>query len=164
MPSGRITTHPIEFYKLHAWSIEYLEYTGRKSVMLTMFAEGKAIFLGYRELLGRQQLMQDCVVGVAGLCDQTQLEEVAVCSHQPISTERVRRQMVQFYYSCGLGPVLATSKSYFEGTSARRAARRPIFWWPRNKLADLNLPHKSQEKCVPRGVSKVDNELSDPWT
>ena len=35
------------------------------------------------------------------------------------------------------------------------AARRPIFWWPRKKLADLDLPHKSQEKCVPRGVSKV---------
>ena len=38
---------------------------------------------------------------------------------------------------------------------ARRAARRPIFWWPRKKLADLDLPHKSQEECAPRGVSKV---------
>ena len=29
-------------------------------------------------------------------------------------------------------------------------ARRPIFWWPRKKLGDLDLPHKSQEECVPR--------------
>ena len=38
---------------------------------------------------------------------------------------------------------------------ARHAARRPIFWWLCKKLADLDLPHKSQEECVPRGVSKV---------
>ena len=25
----------------------------------------------------------------------------------------------------------------------RRAARRPMFWWPRQKLADLDLPHTS---------------------
>ena len=37
-----------------------------------------------------------------------------------------------------------------EGTSARR----PIVWWPRKKLADLDLPHKSEDKCVPRGVGK----------
>ena len=38
-----------------------------------------------------------------------------------------------------------------EGTSALR----PIFWWPRKKMADLDLPHRSQEECVPRGVGKV---------
>ena len=34
-------------------------------------------------------------------------------------------------------------------------ARRLIFWLPRKKLADLDLPHKSQEECVPRGARKV---------
>ena len=46
------------------------------------------------------------------------------------------------------------------GVSARgnirtARARRLIFWRPRKKVADLDLPHNSQEKCVPRGVSKV---------
>ena len=38
---------------------------------------------------------------------------------------------------------------------ARRPTRRPIFWRPRKKLADLDLPHKSQDESVPRGVSEV---------
>ena len=39
--------------------------------------------------------------------------------------------------------ILAHHLQPLEGISARRAARRPILWWPRKKLADLDLPHKS---------------------
>ena len=71
---------------------------------------------------------------------------------------------------CKPGPALGTQQNAEEthtrtlqghndwtcgGTSARRAARFPILWWLRKELADLDLPHKSQEECVPRGVSKV---------
>ena len=55
----------VEFRKVHSWSIEHSEYIGRRSIMLTMVTQGKPLFLGYRELLGRQQLMQDCGVGEA---------------------------------------------------------------------------------------------------
>ena len=41
------------------------------------------------------------------------------------------------------------------GNTRMACARRPIFWWPRKKLAHLEFPHKGQEECVPRGVSKV---------
>ena len=57
--------------------------------------------------------MQDCVVGVAGLRNQAQLEEVTIRFDRLVSTERVRRQMIHFACSRGLGPVLDTSKSYF---------------------------------------------------
>ena len=58
--------------------------------MLTRVTQGKPLFLGYRELLGRQQLMQDCRVGEAGLCKQAQLEEMTIHFDQLISTEGVR--------------------------------------------------------------------------
>ena len=74
----------VGFYEVHSWSIEYSGYIGRKSIMLTMVTQGKSIFSGYRELIGRQQLMQ-----------------------------RVRRQMLHFAYSRGLELVLETSKLYF---------------------------------------------------
>ena len=63
-----------------------------------------------------------------------------------------------------------------EGTPARRAARRPIFWWPRNKLADLDLPFNLRirqrfgappptncshgVRCAPCGVRNLDLTLS----
>ena len=103
---------------MHSRSIEYSEYIGRKSIMLTTVTRGKPIFLGYRELVGRQKLMQDCEVGVAGLRNQLQLEEVTLRFDQLISTERVRRQLMHFAYSRGLEPVLETSKSCFGSVHA----------------------------------------------
>ena len=38
---------------------------------------------------------------------------------------------------------------------ARRAARQPRLRWLGGKEARLHLPYKSQEECVPRGVSNV---------
>ena len=53
--------------------------------------QGKALVLGYRELLGRQQLMQDCGVGVAGLRNHAQLEEMTILFDQLISTEKGKK-------------------------------------------------------------------------
>ena len=38
--------------------LDYLEYIGRKYIILTMVTQGKTILLGNRELLGRRQLIQ----------------------------------------------------------------------------------------------------------
>ena len=105
-----LKTQAVDFYELHSRSIEYSEWIGRKFITLTMVTQGKALFLGYRELLGRQQLMQDCGLGEAGLPEQAQREVTTIHFDQRISSGGVRRQMINFAYSRGLGPVLETSK------------------------------------------------------
>ena len=57
--------------------------------MPTMLTQGKAIFLGCRESVGRQQLMQNCGGELSGLRDQAQLERMAIRFDQLISTERL---------------------------------------------------------------------------
>ena len=52
--------------------------------------------------------MQERGVEKAGLRKQAQLEEMTIRFGQLISTEGVRRQMIHFAYSRGLGPVLET--------------------------------------------------------
>ena len=91
---------------MHFWSIEYSEHVSR--IMLTMVTQGKCIFLGYRELLGGRQLVQEWGSGEAGLRRQAQLAELTMLFEQLISTERHRRQMIQFACSRGPGPVLTT--------------------------------------------------------
>ena len=73
-----------------------------------MVTQGKCIFLGYRELLGGRQLVQEWGSGEAGLRRQAQLAELTMLFEQLISTERHRRQMIQFACSRGPGPVLTT--------------------------------------------------------
>ena len=53
--------------------------------------------------------MQDCVVGEAGLRKQAQREETTIRFDQLISSDGVRRQMINFAYNQGLGPVLEAS-------------------------------------------------------
>ena len=62
-PSFLLQLQAADFYAVQSLSIEYSECTHRKSIKLTMLRQGNTLFLGYRELLGRQQLMQDCGVG-----------------------------------------------------------------------------------------------------
>ena len=86
----------VVFYKVLSWGIEYSEYIGCTSIMLTMIAHGKTFFLGYRELLGRQELMQEFGVREAGLRKQARQEEMGIRFAQLISGEGVRRQTEYF--------------------------------------------------------------------
>ena len=89
--SSLLKMQAVELYKICFWSIECSDYVGRKSVMLTIVTQGKSLLLGYRELVGRQQQIQDCVLGEAGLRQQAQLENLTKLFEQLVSTEQVRR-------------------------------------------------------------------------
>ena len=65
-------------------------------IMLTMVTQGTSFFLGYREPVGRQQLIQECAPGQAQLRQQARLEKRAILFGQLVSTEQVRRQMIFF--------------------------------------------------------------------
>ena len=86
----------VDLHKVSFWSIAYPEYVGRKSIMLTMVTQGKSLFLGCWELVDRQQLIQECALGEAGLRHQAQPEELAILFERLVSTEQVRRQMIVF--------------------------------------------------------------------
>ena len=105
--------HAVEVCTVRSWGMEPSEYIGRKSIMLTVVAQGKTFFSGYRGLLGRQQLMQDCGVRGAGLRTQARQEEMAIRFAQLISGEGVRRQMLHSASNRELGPVLKTLKILF---------------------------------------------------
>ena len=77
--------------------------------MLTCIPQGKPYFLGYRELLGRQQPVQECRLGEVRLRKQAQQEEMSIPFAQLVSREGVRRQIINSAHDRELGPVPKTS-------------------------------------------------------
>ena len=80
-----------------------------------MVTQGNSLFLGYREVVGRQQPMRECGLGDAGLRQQAQREELPIPFERPVSTAQVRRHIILFADSRGLGPVLTMSNMTFWG-------------------------------------------------